>query len=342
MKQITIILLVGVFLMSCENPIQMETKVYENGALDKTITFEKVDSLRLTQNIFGIGEATGWVVVTDTINSDEKDVKFKIEFKKSFSSAEEVNSELDTKADTLFHVHSSFEKSFRWFYTYIRYSETFRPIDRLKMLRADDYFNIEDRTFINRLPGEGTAISKADSFYLDQLNEKIFKHYANWGIYSEQMNILKEVLQKNAIDKKWYDSLEAHKDMIYESLDDMRGDPFFANKMADSLQIPLPSTAKNDFEVLSKDINSRVSFMSFARDGRYTNIIDMPWEVVNTNADSIAGNKLYWKPLATKFAIQEYEMFAESRKLNWWAIIVSVVILSLTTISFIKRRSYQS
>jgi hypothetical protein len=270
--------------------------------------------------------------------AENSDLKYAIQFKKSFSSADEVNKELDTEIDTLFHVHSSFGKRFRWFYTYIRYSETFKPIDRLKTIKSEDYFTIEDKSFIDRLPGEGRAVSKADSFYLEQLNEKIFNRYANWGMFEEQLGILKKVMQKNNVSKIWYDSLNAHREFIYEKLDDMRGDPFFAMKMADSLKIPLPATAKADFNAFSEDINKRVRFMTFARDGRYTNVIEMPWEVVHTNADSVAGSALYWKPFVTKFAIQEYEMFAESRRINWWAIGVSLVIIGLAAFSFLRQK----
>lgn len=337
MKKLLFVISATLIVMSCENPVRMETKVHEDGSLDKTVVLE-ADSIYAFHNMFGISARTGWEVTSNKIVAENSDLKYAIQFKKSFSSADEINKELDTQVDTLFHVHSSFDKRFRWFYTYIRYSETFKPIDRLKTIKSEDYFTIEDKSFIDRLPGEGRAVSKADSFYLEQLNEKIFNRYANWGMFEEQFDILKKVLQKNNVNKNWYDSLEAHRDFIYEKLDDMRGDPFFAMKMADSLKIPLPVTAKADFNAFSEDINKRVRFMTFARDGRYTNVIEMPWEVVHTNADSIAGSTVYWKPFVTKFAIQEYEMFAESRKINWWAIGVSLVVIGLAVFSFLKKK----
>jgi hypothetical protein len=79
--------------------------------------------------------------------------------------------------------------------------------------------------------------------------------------------------------------------------------------------------------------------MSYARDGKYVNSIEMPWTVVRSNADSVAGNVLYWKPLATKFAIKEFTMIAESRKLNWWAVALTAVFIGITFIRFIRRKS---
>jgi hypothetical protein len=341
MKKIAIVLFgfVGL-LMSCENPIRMETKVHEDGSLDKTIILEKTDSNRVVSNMFGASENSGWTVSTEKVTGEDADKKFKYTFQKSFPSAEAANKDLDSTVDSLFHIRSQFDKSFRWFYTYIRYSETFQPLDRFKLINPNDYFNLEDSLFINRLPGEGTAISKADSLFLQQLNDKIFDHYAEDALFAEYYAILEEVVRRNTTDKKWLDTLARSKEFIFKKLDDMDGDPAFAARLADSLGIPLPKEkSARDFAELSKDINSRITFMSFARDGKYTNVIDMPWTVVNSNADSVAGNKLYWRPLATKFAIREYTMFAESRRLNLWAVIVSVLLVGLSAFVLLRSRA---
>jgi len=332
--------ILSLLIMSCENPIRMETKVHEDGSLDKTIEFDKADSLVQFQNYFGVSQSKGWVMTSEKIESNDNKKKFKITFTKSFQSADFINKELGLRSDTLFAVHSNFEKRFRWFYTYIRYSEILSPIDRFKMVDANDYFNQEDRSFINRLPGEETAISKADSLFLKQLNEKIYDQYAKMGMFNEQFAILKEVVKRNAPDKKWSDTLNMYRELIYDKLDEMNDDPALVYiKLADSLHIPIEKErAIKDFTTLSKDLASRFGFMAFARDGKYMNAIEMPWTIMNSNADSIAGNTSYWNPLPTKFAIQEYEMFAESRRLNWWAVGVSIAILGLTVFMFVKRK----
>jgi hypothetical protein len=338
MKKIAVVLFGSAgLLMSCENPIRLETKVHEDGSLNKTIVLEKTDSNRITTNMFGVNAETGWNVASELNPSEDSDKKFKIIFQKNFTSVEAANKELDSGNDSLFHIRSQFEKKFRWFYTYIRYSETFRPIDRFKLINPKDYFNLEDSLFINRLPGEGTAISKADSLFLQQLNDKIFDHFAEDALFGEYYSTLEEVVKRNTTDKKWLDTLARSKDFIYKQLDDMEVDIDFASKLVDSLGIPLPKEkSAREFAELSKEINSRINFMSFARDGKYTNIIDMPWTVVNSNADSVAGNKLYWRPLVTKFAIQEYTMFAESRRLNLWAFGVSLFVLGITVFLLIR------
>jgi len=339
-----VLLAISCALMSCENPMRFETKVHEDGSLDKTILFEEIDSAGIRKNILGINAERGWSVTSEKlpVKADQGKSagdRFKVQFQKKFLSATELNQELETSADSLFQIHSVFEKKFRWFFTYLRYSETFRPLNRFKLVSPNDFFTREDDAFLDRLPAEGKKISRADSLFLQLLNEKISDRFAIMGIFKEQYQILEEVVRKNGVDKKWLDTLYKNQEFIFNQVDKMKGDARFAEKMADTLKIPLlQPRAANDFKQLSANFNRRVNFMSFARDGKYLNVIDMPWTVVNSNADSVAANQLYWRPLVTKFVYRDYEMFAESRKLNIWACILSLGIIGATLYLLFKRR----
>jgi hypothetical protein len=207
------------------------------------------------------------------------------------------------------------------------------------MVAPKDFFAPEDSSFIKRLPAEGKKISNADSVYLQVLNDKISKNYVNMGLFKETYKALEEVLIQNSLDKKWLDSLRKQQDFIYQFIDKDQGEFLkVAAKIFDTLNIPIPKEkADMDFKKFSKDLSSRIDFMSFARDGKYLNEFEMPWSVVSSNADSVAGNKLYWRPLVHKFIYMEYEMVAESRKLNAWAVIVSLVIVGLTMFAFRKK-----
>ncbi len=341
-----LIIMVAVGLMvlsSCENPMTYETKVHEDGTFDKTIIFEKNDSSILQKNMFGINEERGWTASLEKLPIDEKDNNSKqkvyVAFNKHFNSVNEMNAELNSSSDTHFQIKSTFEKKFRWFYTYLKYTETFAPINRFKMLPITDYINKEDFQFIERLPSEGSSISKADSLFLQMLNVKIVDEYGNMAIFNEEYDILTKLLKKNNMEKKWFDTLIQKREFIYSRIDKMKGEPNLAIEMADSLQIPLPrEKAIRDANELSKDLNARMNFMGFAKDGKYKNIIDMPWQVVNTNADSISGSKLFWRPVATKFLITEYVMYAESRKLNIWTVVASAAFLLLTSFALFRKR----
>lgn len=321
--------------MSCENPMTFRTKVNADGSLDKSITFEKAEAKVATDNIFGISERKAWGIRKEMVENPtkkENTEKYRIEFNKHFASADEMNKELDNSVDSLFHVHSHFDRTFRWFYTYIRYSETIRPLNRFKLISPRDFFNQEDSLFIQRLPAEGKPISKADSLYLQVLNEKINDRFVTLALFKETFGILEIIVQKEAPHQKWRDALLKNWELVYKLIEKDQGDfKDIATKVFDTLSIPIPKQkAIADFNSLSKDLGSRTNFMSFARDGKYLNVFEMPWEIIDSNADSVAGKNLYWRPIVNKFAFSSYEMYAECREINWWAMAISVAIIGAT------------
>jgi hypothetical protein len=323
-------------LTACENPMSFKTVVHEDGSIDKTLVIKETEKFRADHNLFGIHSGNGWNV--DITPADSAKEKYRLVFNKHFNSVEEVNRDLDQPVDSLFQIHSTFEKKFRWFYTYINYSETIRPLNRFKIISPDDYFNQEDHTFINRLPGEGTPISKADSVFLEVLSEKISERFVEMAIYYEVNQIIKDVITRNNLDKKWLDTLERKRELVYNMIEKDKGENNLPEKIADSLAIPLPKPkASKDFEELTENFDARIAFMSFAHDGKYTNEVYLPWEIVNSNADSVAGTVAVWQPLSTKFAISEYVMYAECRKMNLWAVLVSVGVVLITIFLFFRK-----
>ena len=171
------------------------------------------------------------------------------------------------------------------------------------------------------------------------LNIKVQDYYANVAIFNEEYEILTQMIKRSDLGNKWLDTLAKKKEFIYNHVDKMKGDGLFAMKMADSLSIPFPrEKAIKDHAELSKNLKVRMDFMSFAKDGKYKNIINMPWEIANTNADSISGNKLFWRPFSNKFMFTEYVMYAESRKLNVGFSLVAGVVFLLTMFVWLRRK----
>jgi hypothetical protein len=324
-------------LSACENQVSMKTIVNEDGSLEKTITLEKAERHRAQENMFGIHEQNGWSTMITEVEADNAN-KYHIEFKKNFPSVDAVNLDLDKEADTLFRIHSTFDKHFRWFYTYIRYTETIRPINRFKLISPDDYFNQEDHAFLDRLPGEGTAISKADSVFLEVLNEKISERFVDMGFYYEINRIMNQVVIRNNLDKKWLDTLKNDLDLASDIVESFKGAEGNTKlqQVIDSLIFNNP-LAENDLEISIDSLSKRRDFMSNAYYGKYRIEIQMPWKIINSNADSVSGNTVIWRPLSAKFAFKDYTMYAETRKLNTWAVVVSLAVLILTVFLFIRK-----
>lgn len=357
-----VFLLVAVSLIlctSCEHTVSTETVVHEDGTLDKKITF--IDKIK--QDFLDSISVKGWKrteeiekdssqkeVVTplnsDTSRNKIQDKKIVI-LSKTFHSADEANHELGSLSDTLFRITSKFEKKFRWFYTYLYYSDTYQALNRMEY-PPDDYLTQEDYGFIERLPREGAHITKVDSLYLKQLTSKIFDTYGERALFESMCTTLLSLIKQKQIkiSDHWIDSLQRHKEKYFalfkknEKGEDSK--KVFLNEstklmVLDSMEMLI--TEKMEVDSLFKDLTARTSFMSYASEGKYINRIAMPWNIVRSNADSVSGKELFWSPPTIKFLLKDYTMFAESRKLNLWPLVTSILFVGFAGYLFLRKKS---
>lgn len=332
--------LFAVLLSSCEHTVEMRTIVHEDGSLDKTIVLESADSTLTEHNYLGIGKPQGWQVDVQQINDnaksrDEKkkqDKKFLYTFKKSFHTDVEANDELAKPSDSLFRITSKFESRFRWFYTNMHYSDTYHAINRFD-LSTEDYLTQEDFQFIDNLPAEGKSISKADSLFLIGLNERIFDHYGNRAYFDEHYKILTDLIK----DDRQREKLQTQHEAIFQSMDKRKDiEEDFLPKLADSLGVFIDFTSA-EYKKRKLAAENKLKFASWAAEGKYRHAIEMPYEIVSHNADSVRENTFYWSPSYLKFLFRDYTFFAEARKPNIWAWVVSLIVLILAAIGLVRR-----
>jgi len=336
---ISILVVLLAALSSCEHKVYMETTVHEDGSLDKTIVLETADT---TKNFLNIGPQSGWTMMTraieDTVQDNKKDKKWNVTYQKKYTSSAEANAELATDSDTLFRVSSTFEKKFKWFYTYLYYADTYHTINCMT-LPPDNFITPEDYAFIDRLPAEGKVISKADSFFLSELHQRIFDVYGIRAIYEEHYSLNEKLIKESGLEERWLDTLKKHKESVYQQLvkhQDVPDDFMF--KAMDSLGIPFPmQKMRARYDELYKLEDAKTNFINHASEGKYTHVINMPWHVVRTNADSVAGSRLQWNPPAIKFLLKDHTMYAEARKVNYWAFAISLLVLGFTGYLFARK-----
>lgn len=332
--------LIVISLSSCEHAVQVKSVVHEDGSIDRSVILLKADSNAVEDNMFGIRAAQGWDVSVDADTSTKENKKM-IVFQKHFASCDEVNTLMDSDMDTLFRIQSSFEKQFRWFYTYMTYADTYRAINRFSTPDIADFFTAEDFSFIDRLPAEGQPITHADSIYLSRLNEKIYDIYAARGYYDLYYEAMMEAARKSAWEPKWLDTLSRHRENLFRYLmeHDNDFDENFMVKFVDSLKLPVSPQLVEEYEKLKAPVDAKIGFMSVAGEGEYAHSIEVPWTVIRTNADSVSGNTLYWNPPVVRFLLRDYTMYAEARRMNYWAVAVSGAVVIITMLLLFRRRS---
>ena len=85
-------------------------------------------------------------------------------------------------------------------------------------------------------------------------------------------------------------------------------------------------------------LNEKISFLLNAVFmDEYSQTVEMPGLITETNSISVTGNKVSWKVNGDKFIFKDYEMRVESRVVNKWAFVVSGLLLLLVLILFIVK-----
>ena len=102
--------------------------------------------------------------------------------------------------------------------------------------------------------------------------------------------------------------------------------------------IPPSAMDTTAFGRLNKESEKTLDFMSSAAEGKFVHSIQMPWTVIEHNADSIQGKTLTWSPPVVKFMLKPYTMTAVSRQINYWAVILSATVVFLTILAFIRTK----
>lgn len=332
---------IAMLLNGCEQTVSISTTVHTDGSLDRVVVLHESDSSAATENMLGISEETGWdVTLEPDLKSTETDNKpdVNVTFRKHFASVEDANREMDSGNDTLFHIASTFKKQNRWFYTYLEYRDTYRSLNRFTTLPEKEYFTEEDFAFIDRLPAEGKPITKADSIYLSRLDEKIFDLYGARSIFEEFYTHLQESMREHNAPSNWEDTLTAKKEAVFQRFVADGGEDGLLS-LFDGLKIPFPPAVRESVQQKAAEIEKRTNFISTAYSGEYVHSVTLPWAVVESNADSVAGNTLLWYPPVIKFLLNDYTMSATSRKMNLWAVVVSAVIVCITLWLFLRRGS---
>jgi hypothetical protein len=131
-------------LGGCEHKVAIESVVYPDGSLDRTIMLHKTDSSKMKNNFFGISAASGWDMTVQPLpkpaTEKHKRSEVNITFKKHFASVEDATNSVEQNSDTVFRITSTFEKKNRWFYTYIEYKDTYRALNMFNAISKGGLF----------------------------------------------------------------------------------------------------------------------------------------------------------------------------------------------------------
>ncbi len=345
---------------SCIDFYEITTRVNLDGSLDRTIRVMASDSTSVFKGNYKVPlpSDTTWKVTMRWHNENPKDSLSKKKFEyiahKRFANAEELNNFLKVNKDTTTEigVFVELKKQFRWFYTYVTYTETYKKSIPFNHFPIEDFMSENDLSFfyddnftysreqdklihikdLKEIP----ILSHSDSIRKEQIEKQkmiAFYSYIYKNIVTEYLNLVSKEYSSISTEKS--NHILSQKDEVIKyiikeenmsAFQDKKGvDPFdkidsILNIKGKSLKELNPSTfkqfnkkASNSFEYLIPDEKIKCSTI-------------MPGVLLHTNADSIAGNQTYWNINERFFFAKDHQLVAKSRLVNSWAFILSGLI----------------
>jgi len=336
---------------------EVKTTINADGTCERTITLNP-ESKQIPKTSFPLPGDGSW----DTSWTKTGDAKYLVSFTKKFKDFEELSREYLYPADSLkIRLDLRVGKSFRWFYTYYDYVETYGRftdytlIDPITVLTEDE---------IHRLTYGDTSQAlknKHEEWVARNLYEAIYRRF---GLGAEAMQ---DTFLTPA-------TMAAHKEELFRLIVGWTGsglklqDPNHILKEQSTYR-GTEATMLTDSSITDEGVNAfcEIAARTFKCEGvwklkdqiragwqdalkmlkgkgttgeSFANTVVLPGILLETNAPDVKGSAASWKFSVDQLQLRDFAMRARSRVVNEWAIAVTgvivLVLLGLLVLSLIR------
>jgi hypothetical protein len=362
----TFVVLMAMFLYGCPDgggPYQMYTKIRSDGSCYREF-IRSADSAFVagdtSRNPFPMKIDSTWKITyykrmagdtsryanlppNITYKKDSTEFTWFATAKKEYASVEDLAKSFrfdDSKWDSIV-PDIALRKKFRWFYTYFEFSETYKPVNPFKRVPITDYLSDKE---IAALYGEDQELYKGKNGYeikslLEDLENKADKWFNHsfyeelYAIYILHFDLFKGApidadrfaMEKDTIYKYYFK--EDTVDMFEKDFDEMLDHHFHTKAFTSASTDEFEETMKNEFPDFMKysevELNYRMS---------------LPGKIIETNAPFMNQDTLTWKVEENRFYFHDYPLTATSRKPNYWAFVVTGIVVILALVGLMVRR----
>jgi hypothetical protein len=359
-KRFKILFTVFIMLMfsSCgDNETHVINTVHEDGSVNRKVTVKTTDKKDFIQKNSRVPVDSTWrIEITYDIN-ENKDTVWLLTADKHFDSVEEINEEYDKDkgSNRALKRSADFTKSFKWFTTVFRYTETIEKVLTIDCPMSD-FLTGEELKFAY-LPGKirGDLKNGPDSVRIKEMEERIDRKSEEW-LWTCEFRQWVEV---------FYDLFGDNPDLGI-TRDEMRSrESEFAQLMTGddnnndegaNLDSLFATVVGEDFvKTFKTEIDSAGSVVDtidspFWGASKYDMEIRMPGRIIASNGyaeidpDSDNGGGILWTVKGDYFLTETYEMWAESKVNNYfiWIITGLFILFVSSGLIFYHRKAKSS
>ena len=334
---ILVLCFLGLMVFPACLEVETTSQINSDGSILRTVTFDD-DSAAIYRGHFPVPFDSTWGQSIRKIDAN----KFRLTVTKLFPDVDEMNVALKGTYGKTLQFQFTFERNFQWFFTSYRYTETNLKYLQIDTIPLTDYLSreeiegwrlheVEKQPFVTK--GDSLALSSAGPRFEEWERRNLFEAtFAEFlkGVRSLNSPKLTTTLVLQSKDTLFKCSAKALKESNIDTMSII-----FARILRNQLVYKAWDMSAQGLKQVSDKMNVRF-------DGSFVTNAVMPGLITGSNAQTIEGNKATWRDYKDYAKVLGYTMWIESKQVNWWAVIVTGVIVALIAIllvlSTLRRR----
>lgn len=334
-----------VFVGGCLE-INTTTEVHTDGSLMRTVVISG-DSSNIYSGPYTIPLDTTWAREIRKVDSR----KFELTATKDFADVEAMNAALRGNEDTTLAIRAGLEKSFQWFFTTYRYSETCKRYNAIQTVPYTDFISAQElESFLRHEVEKEPFASRGDSLALDDASDR-FDEWVKRNLFEAFYALFKKGLLSVPGISISPAEVDAREDTVFARAGEyFESGKFYDGKKMERIQRILEKIfgvreAKAGLRAMEPEFDRMKRQLEFQEEvgaNTYRVSVIVPGLVTGTNARSLEGNKATWEDFMPYCYLKDYQLWVESRVINWWAVVVTgVVVVALAALllaSSVRRR----
>lgn len=314
--------------------IETTTKINSDGSIIRTVVMTG-DSSSIYQRDFAVTVDSTWDTQIQQIERN----KFVRTATKAFRDVGEMNKSLVGRKGRTLNIRADLERHFRWFFTTIRYRETWLNYNPFDAVPITDYISpTELEYFIRHEVKKEPYATRGDSLALKDAEQR-FVRWNNRNIFEVYFATFVEGVKKLNDRSLTVRYVAGLKEKLFEG-----SEKYFDSNNIDTVRIIFEHILKTPGVQKAMAANSegfhlfkeKLNFLhGIVGPNTYRTNVVMPGLIVNTNSSSIEGTKASWSDFIGFCYFTDFEMWVESKVTNWWAITLTGLFVTAIAVGFV-------
>lgn len=264
--------------------------------------------------------------------------KFILTWTKSYDSYKLLENEIQKDTTWMRNLNRSIviDKSFGFFYSYMRYKETYKAANPFDYLNYQDYLSKQDLVWLR---GIKIPVTYTDSLAYEQAEDKSDAFMCR-SFTAEVENILKRGIEKLKNPNIEAVLVDQYHDSLVKVVDDWQiGETqefvdLLYGWTGEDVLLNIKETESSAFS----DLDHKTEFFEkLIMMENYKNNVEMPGLITETNSLQINGNSVSWDVEGLNYFYDDFEMYVESRVVNNWAFIFTGIVVLLLLVMVVVR-----